>query len=131
MKFFICKNCGFHDLSSSENWVVKRNKKDDAEIECPNCGRKNMLVMKLEVTEIKKRVYLADEACSTQRVVPEEETDDENKKQKKRIGLQKGERCLISGNCEGHCSTCIAEGSDIVDDPNNLVRIKGSNIAYV
>ncbi len=129
MKFYICKNCGFYDLSSSESWVVKRDEKDDARIECPKCGEKKMLVMKLEVMEVKRRVHLADESCSTQLLRPEEE-DGENKKQKKRIGLQKGERCLVSENCEGHCSTCIAEGSDIADDHDNLVRVKGSNIAY-
>ena len=49
---------------------------------------------------------------------------------KERIGLQEGERCLLSwcNACCGDCLTCVASIGDIRDTNDMMIRSGGSNM---
>lgn len=48
MNFFICKNCGHSDNTSSDAWSVSRDAEGDAHIVCPKCNERKFF--KLTVT---------------------------------------------------------------------------------
>jgi len=52
MKFFICKTCGYADLTYSDKWKVIRVE-DDTEIVCPKCNGKEFLKMELSIMDLK------------------------------------------------------------------------------
>ena len=57
MKAFICKECGYADLSSSDSWKVIPPKDDidaPAEIQCPRCGNGDFFIMQINITDMIK-----------------------------------------------------------------------------
>ena len=57
MKMFVCKGCGYTDLSSSDSWKVVRQKNDmdePAELLCPKCDNGELLIMQINITVMKR-----------------------------------------------------------------------------
>ena len=58
MKFFICKNCGHTDLTSSDSWKVgTKDLGPDTQtiLQCPKCEDDRLLSMEITITDIPKK----------------------------------------------------------------------------
>jgi predicted RNA-binding Zn-ribbon protein involved in translation (DUF1610 family) len=49
VRLLICKQCGFADNSSSDNWRVTRED-EDSKLLCPACGQDELIKIELKVS---------------------------------------------------------------------------------